>query len=169
LSYVWTENGSTIGTGSGPSVWLAPGTHTITLTVTDPYGLSSTDTVIVGVLYSWSSVLQPIDPPDAKGISASVFKAGSTVPVKFALTGASAGITTLSATLSYSKVSNGIAGTDLEAVSTAAATSGNQFRYDANARQYIFNWSTKGLTSGSYQLAINLGDGVQSTVIISLK
>jgi uncharacterized repeat protein (TIGR03803 family) len=118
---------------------------------------------------SWSGVLQPIDPPNGNGVSSSVFKAGSTVPVKFALTGASAGITTLAATLSCAKVSNGVVGTDLEAVSTAAATTGNQFRYDAATGQYMFNWSTRGLTSGMYRLFINLGDGVSRTVDIGLK
>ena len=68
--------------------------------------------------------------------------------MKFALTGASAGITTLTATLSYAKVSNGIIGSDVEAVSTAAATSGNLFRYDPMSGQCIFNWSTKGLLPG---------------------
>ena len=141
------------------------------MTVTDSYGATATATVVVQVVlaYSWSGVLQPIDPPNANGVSSSVFKAGSTVSVKFALTGASAGITTLAATISYARVSNGIVGTDIEAVSTAAATTGSLFRYDSSAHQYIFNWSTKGLASGSYQLSINMGDSVQRTVIISLK
>jgi hypothetical protein len=114
-------------------------------------------------------VLQPIDPPNAGGVSASVFKSGSTVPVKFALTDESAGITTLAATLSYARISSGIVGSDIETTSTAAATTGNLFRYDAAAGQYIFNWSTKGLKPGTYRLFINLGDGVPHTVDIGLK
>lgn len=164
LTYAWTENGNAIGTGVSPSITLAPGTHTITLTVTDPYGASSADTVVVNVVYSWSGVLQPVN---ANGTS--IFKAGSTVPVKFALTGASAGIATLTATLSYAKTGNGDAGSDIEAVSTAAATTGNLFRYDPTARQYIFNWSTKGLDKGTYRLFINLGDGVPHTVDVGLR
>jgi probable HAF family extracellular repeat protein len=169
LTYTWTENGTEIATGANPSLTLSPGTHTITLTVADPEVLTSMDTVTVSVTYSWSGVLQPIDPPNASGVSASVFKAGSTVPVKFALTGASAGITSLAATLSYAKVSNGIAGTDIEAVSIAAATAGNLFRYDTATRQYIFNWSTKRLAPGTYRLTIDLGDGVSHAVDIGLR
>ena len=76
LTYVWTENGSQIASGVNPSVSLAVGTHTITLTVTDPSGATATDTVIITITYSWSGALQPIDPPNADGLSASIFKSG---------------------------------------------------------------------------------------------
>lgn len=177
VMYLWE-----FGDGSDPALaatppphtYVAPGTYNVViLTVTDERGANGSDTIVITVTepgpvaYSWSDFLQPIDPPDANRLSKSVFKAGSTVPVKFRLTGDSAGITDLAATLLYAKVSDGIVGTDLEAVSTAAATTGNLFRYADG--QYIFNWSTKGLTSGAYQLSANLGDGVSRTVIISLK
>jgi hypothetical protein len=51
---------------------------------------------------------------------------------------------------------------------TAAPTTGDLFRYDGTS-QYIYNWGTKGLTAGTYQLRIDLGDGVSRTVNISLK
>ena len=175
VMYLWE-----FGDGSAPSfaatppphTYVIPGTYNVViLTVTDEQGANGSDTIVITVTepvaYSWSDFLQPIDPPDANRVSKSVFKAGSTVPVKFRLTGASAGITDLVATLSYAKVSDGIVGTVIEAVSTAAATTGNLFRYADG--QYIFNWSTKGLTPGAYQLSANLGDGVSRTVIISLK
>jgi len=33
----------------------------------------------------------------------------------------------------------------------------------------VFNWGTKGLTPGTYQLRIDLGDGVSRTVNVGLK
>jgi hypothetical protein len=87
------------------------------------------------------------------------------VPVRFALIGGCAG--SLVATLSYTKVGSSVAGAVNEAVSTGAATSGNQFRYSGG--QYSFNWSTKGLAPGTYELQINLGDGVLHTVTVGLK
>jgi hypothetical protein len=57
----------------------------------------------------------------------------------------------------------------MEAVTNVAATSGNTFRYDPVAGQYVFNWSTKGLSSGTYRLKIDLGDGGMRTVDVSLK
>ena len=55
----------------------------------------------------------------------------------------------------------------MEATSNVAATTGNLFRYDGG--QYIYNWSTKGLTPGTYSVKIDLGDGAPHAVTISLK
>jgi PKD domain len=40
LTYMWTEGGTTIGTGATPTVSLGPGTHTITLSASDRTRLS---------------------------------------------------------------------------------------------------------------------------------
>jgi hypothetical protein len=108
-----------------------------------------------------------LQPVNADG--SSIFKLGSTVPVKFALLGESAGIEDLTAKLTYAKIDDGIDGSVVEAPSTAAPTSGNLFRYDAQSGKYVFNWSTKGLASGTYRLEIDLGDTVPREVIVSLK
>ncbi len=38
-------------------------------------------------------------------------------------------------------------------------------RYDAVSGQYIFNLATKGLTSGTSRLKIDLGDGMVHTLV----
>jgi WD40 repeat protein len=49
-SYVWTDSGGTeIATGATPTVDLAVGTHTITLTVTDDDDATATDDVVITV------------------------------------------------------------------------------------------------------------------------
>jgi hypothetical protein len=118
----------------------------------------------VNVLFSFSGVAQPINPDGS-----SIFKLGSVVPIRFALTGGSAGVTDLVARLYVAQISDNVVGTESEATTNVQASSGNQFRYDATSGQYIFNWSTKGLTSGTYQLRIDLGDGAQHVVIVSLR
>jgi hypothetical protein len=91
------------------------------------------------------------------------------VPVKFQLfDAANVPVATASATLTYAKILNSVIGSDVEAVSTAAATTGNLFRYDPP--QYIFNLSTKGWSQGTYRLTIHLaGDGQDYSVVISVK
>ncbi len=49
VSYVWTENGTEIATGSTPSVNLSTGTHTLVLTVTDNEGVTASDEVNITV------------------------------------------------------------------------------------------------------------------------
>jgi len=48
-SYSWSEGASTIATGPTPTVTFAVGTHTVTLTVTDNGGATSTDQVVITV------------------------------------------------------------------------------------------------------------------------
>jgi hypothetical protein len=89
--------------------------------------------------------------------------------VIFALTGLSANITNATAKLAYAHISNTVTGTDVEATSTAAATTGSLFRYDSTSQQYVFNWSTRGLSIGTYLIKVDLGDGVTRTVQLSLR
>jgi len=117
------------------------------------------------VQHSWSNFLQPVNTDGT-----SIFKLGSTVPVKFKLTGGSAGVTTLGARILVAKASSGIAGTELEPIATNVADAGNVFRYDAGGGQYIFNWGTKGLSEGTWQVRVDLLDGgTGHTVFVSLK
>ena len=108
--------------------------------------------------------LQPINPDGS-----SIFKQGSTIPVKFKLLGVSAGITSLAAHVLVAKVSSSVTGTYVEAVSTASGDSGNTFRYDPSGDQYVFNLSTKSMTIGTWSLRGDLGDGVDHSVTFSLK
>lgn len=145
---------------------FAPGPTTVTCKASDKNGNTTTATFTVKVTYQAPTdgkfFLQPINPDGS-----SVFKLGSTVPVKFELTGASDCIRNLGAKLTVTKVGDTVAGTVVEATSNSAADSGNTFRYSNG--QYIFNLSTKSLTKGTWTLKADLGDGVEHTVRISLK
>ena len=50
LTFVWKEGATIIATGETATVVLPVGVHNITLTVTDPGGLSSQDTVVITVV-----------------------------------------------------------------------------------------------------------------------
>ncbi len=118
------------------------------------------------VVVSWSNLLQPINTDGS-----SVFKYNSTIPVKFKLTGPSAGVTNLVAKITLAKMSEQTTGNIVEAVSTSAADSGNTFRYDASGAQYIFNLSTKltGMTQGTWVIWVDLGDGVTHATVVSVR
>jgi len=142
-----------------PSVTCTPssgstfklGTTTVSCTAKDATGnTSAASTFTVNVAYSWSNFLQPINVTGTQ----SVFKLGSTVPVKFNLTGASAGITDGTFYLKYFYVNPGDGLGEQEAVATTTGTTGTQFRYSDG--QYIYNWNTKGLISkpGNYELRV---------------
>ncbi|MCI0537298.1 MAG: PxKF domain-containing protein [Verrucomicrobiales bacterium] len=83
--------------------------------------------------------------------------------------GLSADITDLGATLSYMMINAGVPGPVNEASSTSAATTGNLFRYDLETGDYIYNWNTKGLSAGLYELQLDLGDGLTRTVTVGLR
>ncbi|CEG29338.1 PxKF domain-containing protein [Bacillus sp. B-jedd] len=158
LSGLETPDSGTIDTSK-------PGKKVITITAIDNAGNKVESTFNYTVEYNFGGILQPIN-KDGK----SIFKAGSTVPVKFQLKDANGNFVSISeAKIYFDKVSNLVTGNEQEAVSTSAATTGNLFRYDAKDNQYIFNLSTKGLPTGTYQITIKLDDGKFYSVEISLK
>jgi hypothetical protein len=124
---------------------------------------------------NFSGALQPINQDGT-----SRFKVGSTVPVKFTLNCGSTPITDAVVKLTVKKGdASADPGTD-EAISTAASTTGNLFRYDATGGQYIFNLSTKSgylnpgasqptaFTAGTWTLGFNFADGTSRTQVIQL-
>lgn len=141
------------------------GTKTLSFAAKDKAGNITTLTINYKVVYSFSGILQPVNSDGS-----SIFKQGSTVPVKFALTDAAGNyISAAAAKLYYAKLSDNVSGNVLEALSTSAATSGNLFRYDSTSNQYIFNLNTKGLAVGTYNLSISLDDGMTYQVKVSLR
>jgi mRNA-degrading endonuclease RelE of RelBE toxin-antitoxin system len=143
-----------------PSVGQVGAIYTFKVRVTDSLLGFDDEQISVGVGYTWTGLLAPMQ-------EGGVYKIGRTLPLKFSLTGASAPLTNAVARLYIAKISNGVAGIETDADSTSAATTGNLFRY-AGDGQYIFNWSVQGYTPGTYQLRIDMGDGVQRIVIIGL-
>jgi N-acetylneuraminic acid mutarotase len=122
-------------------------------------------------LYRWDGFLQPIDDTAHEvGASTSIFKAGSTVPVKFQLKDAAGNVvqaTSLPQWVAPVRGGPTTAPVD-EAVYTAPATSGNTYNW--GEQQYSYNWSTKGLDAGYYyRIGVRLDDGQSYYVNIGLR
>jgi len=105
----------------------------------------------IAVAFSWSGFQAPIS---ADG-SAS-FKKGAGVSVKFRLTGASAAITDLNAKLYAAK-------------GGANPTLKGTFRYSRTDKTYCLDLATGSMAAGSWQLRIDMGDGVTRAVDITIR
>jgi lysophospholipase L1-like esterase len=141
------------------------GTNSSTAEIQDRAGNVAAHACSYAVRYAYSGLLQPIN---ADG--SSLFRLGSTVPVKFRLADAGGVLQTSAvARLEVAKVSDDVEGSVLEATSTSNATTGNLFRYDADSDTYIFNLSTKGLSAGTWSVRVVLDDGTTQSTRISLR
>jgi hypothetical protein len=110
-------------------------------------------------------LLQPVN-----NDGSSIFKLNRTVPVKFQLKDTDGTYMTDAVGQIYvAKVSDQVVGSYTEPESTSAADSGNTFRYDAEADQYIFNLGTTGLTEGTWSLQVTVNGVVMKEVWISLR
>jgi hypothetical protein len=180
-SFVPTDNLSGLDGSQGDS-WTTPatatgvGTYTYSAHATDEAGNTTSETRTYTAVYSsaFGGFLQPINSDGS-----SRFHLRSTVHVGFQLLCGSTPITNAVAKLVV-KEYDGTPdpGVD-EPISTAAATTGNQFRYDSTSQQYIFNLSTKqgytnpdgstsAFTVGTWTLSVLLDDGSYRSVNIQL-
>jgi hypothetical protein len=122
---------------------------------------------VVDENYVFGGFQQPINSDGS-----SIFNLGRTIPVKIILTNCSGqSISTAVVTIAVNKISNVVLGTEVEQLidSSGNANTGNLFRYDATAGQYIFNLSTKGYTKGTYKVYAKITDGISYSVNFSLK
>jgi lysophospholipase L1-like esterase len=159
------ESGLAIDPTGSPSISTATvGTKISSGTAVDNVGHMTSQTCSTAVQYAYGGIQQPVN-----GDGSSIFKQGSTVPVKFSLTDANGQpISGVTATLDVAKLTNAIEGTFVEAASNGAANDGNLFRPNGSG-SYIFNLGTKPLSAGTWSLRITLDDGTTYRTHISLR
>jgi hypothetical protein len=161
-SIAWGD-GNTTAFSSSPvseSHTYSAGSYTITVNVSDEdgVGVDDTDTGTVSLLYSATGVLQPVNDTQAHQ-DPSVFKYGSTIPVKIRVTDCNGGVVGgLTPQIAVKKISGSTppSGLDETISSTSGADSGTTMRFDATAGQYIYNLATKSLadSSATYEIRI---------------
>jgi len=131
------------------------------------------ETTIFHIPYVWRGFLQPInDIAYQTGQTPSIFKAGSTVPVKFQLRNADGAVVQAETLPEWLPPEPGASmnATIDESTYSVSATSGSTYRWDPESQQYIYNWNTKGLTSGRwYTIYTKLDDSNTHSVTIGLR
>ena len=145
------------------------GTFTYTARATDEAGNTGTTTGSYRVIYRFDGFLQPInDTAHQVGTSTSVFKGGSTIPVKFQLKDASGTLVQANVAPVWLTPAKG-ASMSLpvdESLYAVAADSGSTYRVEGF--QYRYNWKTP---SGGhyYRIGVTLDDGQTYYVNIGLR
>jgi hypothetical protein len=107
-------------------------------------------------------------------IPSQIFKAGSTVPVKFQLKKADGTPIRANSDPKWITPLKGSPTTEAidEITYTGSATDGGTFRWDATSQQYIYNWNTKSLTTPAgfyYRIGVTLDDGSTHHVNVGLR
>lgn len=124
----------------------------------------TTYSATVQVVYAWTGFAAPI--ADAPAVNA--VKAGSTVPVKFAL-GGNFGLAVLAAgspSSAAAACANVGAPNDVQATSTPGASG---LSYDAATGQYVYLWKTDKAWTGCRQLVVTLSDGTTHTAMFQFR
>jgi len=158
-----TENLGTVGSTFAIShAYALVGIYTATVTVTDDDGGIGSTTIAKTVNYNTSGFLQPINVDGT-----SVFKYGSTIPVKISFTNCDGSIpANLAPVIKLTMISGATPGLDInEPISTSAADTTGVMRFSTN--QYIYNLATKPLpdSSATYLITVSIPSTGQTVTV----
>jgi hypothetical protein len=153
------------GTSSGV------GTFVYEATASDVAGNTATKRTSYQVHCSWTGFMEPIGSPGhTTKPGASVFKAGSTVPVKFQLTDATGSVVApgVAPTWTTPQRLGPIGGPISDPGNADLPSSADAYRLSDTT--WIYNWATKGLTAGYYyRIGVRLDDGTTRTAVVGLR
>ncbi|WP_462410480.1 endonuclease/exonuclease/phosphatase family protein [Neobacillus sp. Marseille-QA0830] len=145
VSWIAADSGAGLkndGSGSVMADTQTPGQHTVSISVSDLAGNTTTKTLTYTV-YKFSGFMPPLKENDS-------IKQGAAIPVKFKLTDGTQSTGEAAATLQVDSMDGHAAGN---------SSVGNTFTYDTDAGEYHFNLKTTELSKGAHTItvAIKLG------------
>jgi titin len=111
------------------------------------------------VPFNFSGFLPPLSQNLAFGLN-------RTIPIKFQLSDVDGSVITGLGAVTSLQVAPVLSGGGLGTPFAPTASGGTGLRNDGT--QYTFNWQTKGLTAGSYEILLTLSDGSVKTKVIQL-
>ncbi len=149
------------GTASVTVSNLAVGSHVLKATyLGQGFFLGSSSTLTQQVSYKYSGFLAPL----SNGLA---FAVNRTIPIKFSLSDYNGtAISSLSAVTSLQIQALDANGNPVGAPFNPTSTNNQGLQYSGG--QYQFNWQTKGLAAGSYEIVLKLADGTTQTKTIKL-
>lgn len=143
------------------------GNTTVTCSATDTAGNTGSATLTVTVNgFTFNGFFSPVAMVGTNSV-----KAGSTVPVKFRLTGEGGMLITDTAAVSSVMIQQYSCGTT-DAVGnevTPVSTNGLGLRYDATGTQFIYNWKVPAGAFKCYTLTVTTTDGASKSAKFSTK
>ena len=140
-----------------------PGPHVIVITAADLAGNVASTTINYSVNYGFGGFQPPV-----KADGSGIYNLGRTLPLKFSLADANENIITSAvAQLVVTNVQSGVVGTVPVTLATSTNDTGNLFRVSDS--QYIYDFDTGQLTSGTWQIKVELDDGSSDMVLVSLR
>jgi len=161
LTYAWDLDGNGSFETAGPSATFsaaglqAPAGVTVTVQVTDPDGLTGTDTATVDVNFDFGGFVGPVAGPPAVNL----VKAGSSVPITFSLNGFQ-GLEILAAGSPSSTAYSCSSAARSNPVVATARTSRSRLTYNGATDTYTFVWKTDKSWAGTCrQFVITFVDG----------
>ena len=140
--------GNLIGTATATATFDGDANHD---------GSSASATFVIE--FGWTGFDEPIGTA-GHGAAGKGFKAGQTIPVKFALWDAAGDPVLMYGTPTFSRTDNLGSCSSTPSVGTAPAATpdaGSPFTW--TGAQYLHDWSTRGLTAGLYRIFAQLADG----------
>lgn len=115
-------------------------------------------------LYVFSGFLPPL------GSERTEFKLDRTIPVKWQLQDQHGNyVNRLSAVQSFKALYNGLCSEDIGTAQDLDSSGNTGLRYDSDTNQFVFNWQTKGLSAGCYNLVLTLDDATIHSATVSLR
>jgi PKD domain len=152
--------------------YASAGPHTATVTVSDEDGgTSASMTKSLVVNYNLSTLLQPVN-NTGHGENPSIFKYGSTVPLKVEITNCDGSHPNALDVRVFAVKTSAIPPSDGESEAAVAnqADAGNQMRFSDPI--YIFNWSTKSIADATSTVLVTvkvISTGQTVSALIGLK
>ncbi|HEX2753928.1 MAG TPA: PxKF domain-containing protein, partial [Candidatus Limnocylindrales bacterium] len=161
LTYAWDLDNNGSFETPGQSVTFnappdsAPSSPTIRVRVTDPLGLTATDTATVDIIWPFNGFLAPLSNPPTENTA----NAGSGLPIKFML-GGNQGLAVIAAGYPTSVAYTCGIPVGSRPTDASTPTSGGGFTYDAATGIYNYNWkSQKSWSNTCRRFVLKLTDG----------